>query len=215
MRTVNRWAEAGLLSPEGNSHCRYRDIDILACAMAKDLSARGFTREACFQVAGWIRARSLDELQDDWKYGRNLMLLVGEKPKFLRLFTRGWRFSTTLPSTYRGHIDCGHTGGRRQCRGRVSAAYRKADRALGGSAVRPYLTPSTLAAIWGCKPATVIAMIRRGDLQAVNMAVNPAGRPHWKITRHAIRDFERARTTEPLPKRKRQRVPRNVKEFFK
>ena len=78
-----------------------------------------------------------------------------------------------------------------------------------------YMTPPELAELWGCKSATVIAMIRRGDLRAINMAADPSGRPRWKITRQAVRDFERARTTTPLPKRSKQRNPKNVKEFFK
>lgn len=80
---------------------------------------------------------------------------------------------------------------------------------------KPYLTPSSLAQIWGCKPATVIAMIRRGELRAINMATDPNGRPRWKIPRKAVRDFENARTTQPLPKRQQQHVPKHVKQFFK
>ena len=79
---------------------------------------------------------------------------------------------------------------------------------------RPHLTVRDVAALWSCKPSTVIAKIKTGALRAINVATDPSGAPRWRITRQAVRDFERARTTQPAPKRQRQKSPRNIKKFF-
>src|SRR4051812_26347141 len=87
VRTVDRWVEGGLLRPDGEARYRYSTPDVLGCAIARDLRARGFSRETCAQAAGWIRNRSLDDLQEDWRQGRVYMFLIGEQPHFPRLFT--------------------------------------------------------------------------------------------------------------------------------
>lgn len=78
------------------------------------------------------------------------------------------------------------------------------------------LTPPQLARRWGVAADKVNALIRSGQLRAVNLAVNPNGRPRYRIYMSEIIRFEEARSTKPpLPKPQRRR--RHVaagKEWF-
>jgi hypothetical protein len=66
------------------------------------------------------------------------------------------------------------------------------------------MTPPQLAKQWGCKPDKVLRLIRKGELKAFNLAVDPAGRPRYRLSSDAIREFERQRTVTPAPKRVRR-----------
>ena len=88
-RTIERWSAAGALRPSGESRYRFGIIDIVACALCRDLAKRGFSEDACAQVAGWVRSHSLDELQAQWELGQQYMLLIGDQPPFFRLFEFG------------------------------------------------------------------------------------------------------------------------------
>jgi hypothetical protein len=61
-----------------------------------------------------------------------------------------------------------------------------------------YLTPPELAKLWRVSPEKIIAMIRGGQLAAVNLASRGSSRPRFRISRDAIRNFEQGQV--PIPK---------------
>lgn len=65
------------------------------------------------------------------------------------------------------------------------------------------ITPPQLAKRWGVDDVKVIALIRAGQLRAINLAVNPNGRPRYRIYEEDIHRFETARLTVPYPRSKR------------
>lgn len=80
----------------------------------------------------------------------------------------------------------------------------------------PALTPPQLAKRYGCKPEKILAWIRSGELQALNLATTRGGRPRWRITPEAIAAFERSRTATPPPPvvRRRRRTDPHVTQYF-
>jgi hypothetical protein len=72
--------------------------------------------------------------------------------------------------------------------------------------IRPfYLTPPAIGRLLGVDARKVIGWIENGELQAVNCATKPTGRPRWKINPEALRDFERRRAAKPMPRTRRRR----------
>ena len=79
------------------------------------------------------------------------------------------------------------------------------------------LSPPQVAARWGVKADKVIALIGKGELKAVNVALNAAGRPRWKIFVDEVRRFEDARSNRapvPKPQRRRRREVAVGREYF-
>lgn len=79
------------------------------------------------------------------------------------------------------------------------------------------LTPPQLAKRWGVDADKVMALIRSGQLRAMNLAVNPKGRPRYRIYEEEIRRFEEVRSTKPPiepMRRKRRRALTTEREFF-
>lgn len=79
------------------------------------------------------------------------------------------------------------------------------------------LTPPQLARRWGVAAEKVNALINSGQLKAVNLAVNPKGRPRYRIYVSEVERFEEARSTKPpIPKvRRRRRAAATAgKEYF-
>jgi hypothetical protein len=76
------------------------------------------------------------------------------------------------------------------------------------------LTPPALAKRWRCKPARVIALIRRGALNAFNLGL--ASRPRYRITPESVKAFEQRRADRPEPatRRGRSRDDSNIVRFF-
>lgn len=70
-----------------------------------------------------------------------------------------------------------------------------------------YLTPPEIATRFGCKPETVIAWIRNGELAALNLARRGSMRPRYRVSPEALGTFERARSVVPkaAPVRKPRR----------
>ncbi len=64
-------------------------------------------------------------------------------------------------------------------------------------AMRKKLTPPELARQWGVSPCKVVALIRSGELKAINLALSPSGRPRFAIDQADIEQFERSRTVIP------------------
>jgi hypothetical protein len=76
-------------------------------------------------------------------------------------------------------------------------------------------TVADLCARWRVGQDKVLGMIRRNELQAVNLATNLSGRPQWRITPEAVAEFERRRTSTPTPKAKpAKRRKREEVDFF-
>lgn len=77
------------------------------------------------------------------------------------------------------------------------------------------VSPPQLAKRWGVATDKVLALVRSGQLAAINLAVNPLGRPRYRIHESEVAAFEEARTTRPpIPRQRRQRPPTAMREFF-
>lgn len=63
---------------------------------------------------------------------------------------------------------------------------------------------------------TVLGWIRAGELQAINVARTPGGKPHWRVSAEALQTFELLRTAMPVvPQSHRRRHPaKNVITFY-
>lgn len=78
------------------------------------------------------------------------------------------------------------------------------------------VTPPELARRWGVKPDKVLGWIRSGELAAINLAENPAGRPRYLIEESAIEAFasRRASQSTPATAKRPRRQTSSVTEFF-
>jgi hypothetical protein len=79
------------------------------------------------------------------------------------------------------------------------------------------ITPPQLARRWGVAAEKVIALINSGQLRAVNLAVNPDGRPRYRIYITEVERFEAARATKPpvqKPRQRRRGTSPSGKEWF-
>ena len=79
------------------------------------------------------------------------------------------------------------------------------------------MTPPRLARRWGVAPEKILQLIHSGQLRAVNLAVDPKGRPRWRIHLSEIERFEESRSSRPpLPKqpRRRRRESSTGREYF-
>ncbi len=63
---------------------------------------------------------------------------------------------------------------------------------------------------------TVLAWIRLGELQAVDVSRTPGGKPRWRITDDARLAFELLRSAAPpaKPARRRRKPPSDVVSFY-
>ena len=82
---------------------------------------------------------------------------------------------------------------------------------------RTKLSPKELATQWGKKPSSIIALIRTGELRAIDVSVS-RGRPRFLIDLADIAIFEERRTIQPpIPRTRRRRrssmEPEGVKIF--
>jgi hypothetical protein len=70
-------------------------------------------------------------------------------------------------------------------------------------------TVASLCKRWRIGADKVRTFIRRGELVAVNVALNPCGKPQWRITPESVELFEQRRTSvlTPKPQRRRRRGP--------
>ena len=80
-----------------------------------------------------------------------------------------------------------------------------------------YLKPAQLAARWQCNVTKVLTFIRKGELRAFDMSVNPgSGLPRWRILLDAVLAFESRRSvSKPAKRRRRKRSTPEIVEFFK
>lgn len=78
------------------------------------------------------------------------------------------------------------------------------------------LSPREVAALFGISPDKVLAWIHSGELQAVNVATRPGGRPRWRIDQADLMAFEQRRAaTPPAPIcRVRRKKQSGIIDFF-
>ena len=78
------------------------------------------------------------------------------------------------------------------------------------------LTPPELSRRWGVNVNKVHALIQNGEIQAINLAINPAGKQRLRIYLSEVEKFEATRSTKPFePKpRRRRRAAAAVKDYF-
>jgi hypothetical protein len=67
---------------------------------------------------------------------------------------------------------------------------------------------------WKVGSDKIHGFISRGELAAVNVATNLAGRPQWRITPEAVAAFERRRTSAPSPKPQRRRRRQDLVDYY-
>ncbi len=84
---------------------------------------------------------------------------------------------------------------------------------VGGHAACGY-SVADLCARWKVGQDKIHGFIRRGELVAVNVATNLAGRPQWRITPESVAVFEQRRTSAPPPKVKRAKRRPDVVDYF-
>lgn len=78
-------------------------------------------------------------------------------------------------------------------------------------------TPPQLAKLWGVSPDKIINLIRSGQLEAVNLATSPIGRPRYSISKAACERFKKSRQVMPelaTTRRLRRKTVAGVKEYF-
>lgn len=80
-----------------------------------------------------------------------------------------------------------------------------------------WITPPELARQRGIRPAKVLAWIRRGELEAINLASSLDGRPRWRISPEALARFDAARSSRGSARpsgRRRIATAAEVEHFF-
>jgi hypothetical protein len=75
---------------------------------------------------------------------------------------------------------------------------------VSGSPLQGY-TVADLCRRWRIGADKIRGFLRRGELVGVNVASSLCGRSQWRITAQSVEQFEQRRTSEPPPKRPRQR----------
>ena len=80
-----------------------------------------------------------------------------------------------------------------------------------------WLTPPQLASQYGVGPEAIIALIKSGELDAIDISPTTSQRPRYRISPQARQSFERARATAagiPTQKRRRKKRSAEVHEYF-
>ena len=79
----------------------------------------------------------------------------------------------------------------------------------------PTYSPPELAKLYRVKPDKILALIRAGELRAVDLRSPDSTRPRWRIPADAIVEFENRRSATPPPKpTRRRRRQADVTEYF-
>lgn len=82
-----------------------------------------------------------------------------------------------------------------------------------------WYTPPQIASSRHVRLGKVLSWIHSGQLEAINHAENPAGRPRWRISIQALEAFDRARSSRQgiataAPRRQRANSQEHVTEYF-
>ena len=76
------------------------------------------------------------------------------------------------------------------------------------------LSVADLCRRWKAGAQKIHGFIRRGELNAINIASNLSSRPQWRITRESVKAFERRRSSAPPQKPARRRRRQDVIDFY-
>lgn len=82
---------------------------------------------------------------------------------------------------------------------------------------RRYMTPPEVADELGIHADRVLGMIRRGELQAIDVSEPTSTRPRYKIAPQWLAEWLQRRTVAPpapKPVRRTTRLPKPAKDFF-
>ena len=79
----------------------------------------------------------------------------------------------------------------------------------------PLLSVKAVATLLGIRTHGVSALIRSGELRAIDVSIVPGGRPRWRILPDDLDGFIMRRTHQASPQRKRRkRRPQPAKQWF-
>lgn len=76
------------------------------------------------------------------------------------------------------------------------------------------LTVREVSEMLGVGQHGILALIRTGELLAVDVSLHPGGRPRWRIMLDEIEGFLIRRTHLPPGPRRRRRKTATVKKYF-
>ena len=83
------------------------------------------------------------------------------------------------------------------------------------TATAAYLTPPAIARLLGVKASKIVRWCNSGEISAVNVAADRAGRPRWKISRESFEQFLATRgNRKPMKVTRRRKSAPLVEEFF-
>ena len=71
-----------------------------------------------------------------------------------------------------------------------------------------------IAELLGVRQHQILALIRSGELRAIDISLQPGGRRRWRINSDDFDGFILRRTHQVAAPRRRRRKPRNVKQYF-
>lgn len=76
-------------------------------------------------------------------------------------------------------------------------------------------TVRQVAETLGIRQHGILSLIRSGELHAVDVSLQPGGRPRWRIMPDDLEGFLLRRTHQAAaPRRRRRRPSSNVKQYF-
>lgn len=76
---------------------------------------------------------------------------------------------------------------------------------MSAAAPARWMSPPAVAHQLGCAPEKIVALIKRGEIQASNIALNPLGRARYRISPESLSQFLQRRSAAPSPKPARRR----------
>ena len=79
----------------------------------------------------------------------------------------------------------------------------------------PAYSVKKVAELLGIRTHAILSMIRSGEMLAVDVSLQPGGRPRWRILPDDLEGFLLRRTHQAAPPRRRRRRPQqNVRQYF-
>ena len=78
-----------------------------------------------------------------------------------------------------------------------------------------FLTVKVIAAKLDVRQEAVLTLIRSGQLKAFSIALKPGGKPRWRISSDALKEFIDSRTFQPAaPRRRRRSKEKKIRKYF-
>jgi len=80
----------------------------------------------------------------------------------------------------------------------------------------PYYSVREVAELLAVRQHLILALIKTGQLHAVDVSVNTGGRPRWRIMPDDVEAFVTRRTHQPSPRRRRRKpIATALKRYFR